>query len=135
MAKSLCKYRRIEIADKFAEISKIVSMPNFICSSCARVARDKGYLCKPSSLSVRSAAPVAVSAPTPAASEAEAKSHLAALSVIEHEQPITAPQVTKKQAKKLKKVAKKKHKSLKKAAKAVKQYDKAMQKAKQALQM
>lgn len=51
MTKSLCKYRRAEISDQFALISQIVSEPNYICSSCTRVASDKAYLCKPSALS------------------------------------------------------------------------------------
>lgn len=144
MAKSLCKYRRVEIADKFAVISKIVSEPQFVCSSCARVASDKAYLCKPSALKVRKAvkAESAVAeddklhkvgdhpALTPAA-----QAHLAAIDLIEHEEIVARPTVTKKQAKQLKKLAKKKHKKLKKAAKAVQRYDKALQKAKDALRL
>ncbi|GHA61205.1 hypothetical protein ACFFLZ_19405 [Photobacterium aphoticum] len=65
MAKSLCKYRRVELADQFATISQIVSVPNYMCSSCARVAAKKAYLCKPCALS----RPAAVSAvPLPASS-------------------------------------------------------------------
>ena len=48
MAKSLCKYRRVEIAAQFSTISRIVSTANYMCSSCTRVASEKAYLCKPS---------------------------------------------------------------------------------------
>ncbi|MGF1683055.1 hypothetical protein [Photobacterium minamisatsumaniensis] len=132
MAKSLCKYRRIEIADKFAEISKIVSTPNFICSSCARVASDKTYLCKPSALTSQlTTSPIADSA----VSKSEVQVHLSALEQIEQTESAISPVVTKKQAKQLKAIAKVKNKRLKKAAKAVKRYDKALQKAKRALQL
>ncbi|MCW8331118.1 hypothetical protein MD588_20180 [Photobacterium sp. SDRW27] len=142
MAKSLCKYRRVEIADQFAMISKLVSEPKYICSSCARSASDKAYLCKPSALKARppvavptvadkaSAAPgnVATVSKLPAPSPT-VQAHLAAVSVSEQEQAAVQPTVTKKQAKQLKKLAKKKNKRLKKAAKAVQRYDQALQKA------
>lgn len=141
MARSLCKYRRVEIADQFAMISKLVSEPKFICSSCARSASDKAYLCKPSALKARTLTAVSavtakvatevseLPAPTPAA-----QAHLTAIAVIEHEDAVAHPTVTKKQAKQLKKLAKK-NKRLKKAAKAVQHYDRALQKAKKALQL
>lgn len=146
MAKSLCKYRRVEIVDQFATISKIVSEPKFVCSSCARSASDKAYLCKPSALK-RTRPLVAVTTVVPEVTREKAKvselpipspasqTQLAAIAVIEHEDAVAQPTVTKKQAKQLKKLAKKKNKRLKKAAKAVQRYDKALQKAKKALQL
>lgn len=145
MAKSLCKYRRVEIVDQFATISKIVSEPKFVCSSCARSASDKAYLCKPSALK-RARPLVAVTTVVPELTREKAKvselptspaaqTQLAAVAVIEHEDAVAQPTVTKKQAKQLKKLAKKKNKRLKKAAKAVQRYDKALQKAKKALQL
>ncbi|WP_299019885.1 hypothetical protein [uncultured Photobacterium sp.] len=144
MAKSLCKYSRVEIADKFAIISKIVSEPRFVCSSCARAASDKAYLCKPSALRVK-AMNKAESAVAPDKQKHKlgehvvitpaAQAHLAAIDVIEHEDVVSKPTVTKKQAKQLKKLAKKKLKRLKKAAKAVQRYDEALQKAKNALRL
>jgi hypothetical protein len=152
MAKSLCKYRRVEIADQFANISKIVRTPNFVCSSCARSASSKDYLCKPSALKkAASLAPVPKEAPAPImASETErlgtnvrplpalpavARTQLDAVATVEQESVALLPAVTKKQVKRLKKLAKKKNKRLKKAAKAVKRYEKALQKTKKALKL
>ena len=129
MAKSLCKYRRVEIADQFAKISRLVSEPRYICSSCARSASDKAYLCKPSALSAREATKGKettascrpVNPAPPGRSEGE-----------EAMPPLAA---TKKQLKQLKKLAKKKNKRLKKAAKAVQRYEKALKKANKALSL
>ncbi|KJG35798.1 hypothetical protein UA32_18995 [Photobacterium angustum] len=150
MAKTLCKYRRAEIVDQFATISKIVSEPNFMCSSCTRVASDKEYLCKPSRLTnaVKAAPRVAkLSIPpepqpmmamkTPnvhnlPAPTAVGQSYIEMVAVVEEE--ALAPDSLKlKQAKKLKKLAKKKNKQLKKAAKTVKKFEKQLKKAKLAL--
>ncbi|MGF1693318.1 hypothetical protein [Photobacterium kagoshimensis] len=118
MAKSLCKYRRVEIADKIAIISKIVSEPNYMCSSCARVASDKVYLCKPSALvsqtrlaKVQSAASMSTTVPE--------------MTVLTESQP------EQDLGKKVTKLAKKKAKRLKQAAKAVKRYNRAVKKAQQ----
>ncbi|MGF1715210.1 hypothetical protein [Photobacterium chitinilyticum] len=146
MAKSLCKYRRVEIADQFATISKIVSEPKFVCSSCARSASNKDYLCKPSALA-RTRTLAAISTATSEATQkmppvselpmpsSVAQTQLAAIAVVEQEEAVVLPTVTKKQVKQLKMLAKKKNKRLKKAAKAVQRYDKALQKAKKALQL
>jgi len=146
VAKSLCKYRRVEIVDQFATISKIVSEPKFVCSSCARSASSKDYLCKPSALT-RARPLAAILATTSEVTNKMAKvselpvpspaaqTQLAAVAVVEQEEAVALPAVTKKQVRKLKKLAKKKNKRLKKAARAVQRYDKALQKAKKALQL
>ncbi|MGF1725905.1 hypothetical protein [Photobacterium nomapromontoriensis] len=133
MVKSLCKFRRVELADQFSAISRIVSEPNYICSSCARVAAEKGYLCKPSAL----ARPPVAEATTAVLTRG-----------ISHQAPLLAPVMSPenasspmkskrlaKQLKAVKKLAKKKKKQFKKAAKALKHYDKALRKAKTALQL
>ncbi|PSV42724.1 hypothetical protein [Photobacterium indicum] len=163
MTKTLCKFRRIEIADKFSTITSIISQPKYVCSSCARSANDKAYLCKPSALGKLTKSkpanrvPVAVTtsgvAPvmtqnlpvTNAISQTTvhslptlsmgAQAQLQAMVIIEQEQAKPDVVFTNKQAKKLKKLAKKKNKQLKQAAKAVKQYNKALKKAKKALNL
>jgi len=45
--KTLCKLKKNELAADFKKILKIVKKPNFICEKCARVAKDKKYLCSP----------------------------------------------------------------------------------------
>ena len=115
MAKSLCKYRRVEIADKIAIISKIVSEPNFMCSSCARVASEKVYLCKPSALVSQARLAKVQPASSMSTIVPELKEHEAQL-----EQDL---------GKKVTKLAKKKAKRLKQAAKAVKRYNQAVKKA------
>jgi len=148
MAKSLCKYRRVEIADQFAMISKLISEPKYICSSCARSASDKAYLCKPSLLKTTTLTAVSVVAPRvlmesreavrgsePPVPMPAAQAHLAIIEVIDDEEAMAPQTVTKKLAKQLKKLAKKKNKRLKKAAKAVQRYDQALQKAKKTLQL
>ncbi|SMY38087.1 hypothetical protein [Photobacterium andalusiense] len=152
MVKSLCKYRRAEIADQFATITKIVSEPKFICASCTRVASDKDYLCKPSRLTnampstavptpasvitLATSAPVAPvimnihSLPRPTA---VGQSRIEMVSVVEQTEVVEQPDELLKQTDKLKKLAKKKTKQLKKAAKAVAKFDKQLRKTKQAL--
>ncbi|KLV06070.1 MULTISPECIES: hypothetical protein [Photobacterium] len=149
MARTLCKYRRAEIADKFTTISQIVSLPKYVCRSCARSASEKSYLCKPSTLQlpggkraavITSALP-AVAQPAVVAAEpvmAPAPSLPVAYTELPELGSMTAETVLpmgksgkkqSKQLKKLRKLAKKKHKRLKKAAKAVKRYEKALKKA------
>ncbi|UXI01234.1 hypothetical protein [Photobacterium sp. TY1-4] len=139
MAKSLCKYRRAEIADQFAVISRIVSEPKFVCRSCARSASEKGYLCKPSSLQLPK--PI-TKAPRPApvpAAPVVASPALALASSHGHRESMVPAELAvslgKKQIRKLKKLAKKKNKRLKKAAKAVKRYEKVLAKAKRAVKL
>ncbi|PSU30209.1 hypothetical protein [Photobacterium lutimaris] len=156
MAKSLCKYRRVEIAAQFSTISRMVSTANYMCSSCARVAVEKSYLCKPSALK-RPAEMAHVVKPNLAAVEAVAVktataselTNLAPLSpapapvlateldtptsVIASHPAVTASRKAAKkkakQLKKIKKLAKKQNKQLKKAIKATRRYHKAMEKA------
>ena len=157
MAKSLCKYRRVEIAAQFSTITRMVSTANYMCSSCARVASEKGYLCKPSalkrpaemahvvkpSLSAVETATVAKlpkSAPMP-----RGAAQVAALATeLDTPDPVIASHPTvaisrkeaKKKAKKLKKLkklAKKQKKQFKKAMKTTRRYQKALQKAHAAL--
>ncbi|HIF9161485.1 TPA: hypothetical protein ACX6PK_002320 [Photobacterium damselae] len=149
MTKSLCKYRRAEISDRFALISQIVSEPNYICSSCTRVASDKAYLCKPSALSqhkvLLNPAPLAITGlataealivdnniealPQPSA-VGQARLETLAAAQAEPELEVQEQECVVTKAKKLKKLAKKKAKLLKKTAKAVKKYEKALAKAK-----
>ncbi|MEC6824512.1 hypothetical protein VXS02_13855 [Photobacterium piscicola] len=155
MVKSLCKYRRAEIADQFATITKIVSEPTFICASCTRVASDKNYLCKPSRLTNTVSVTPMILTPTPppvmtlAASTAPisnainvhqlpmptavGQSRIEVITVIEQAEVLEEPDRLLEQTEKLKKLAKKKNKLLKKAAKAVKKFDKQLHKTKQTL--
>ncbi|MEJ2766496.1 hypothetical protein VV869_21290 [Photobacterium sp. MCCC 1A19761] len=138
MAKSLCKYRRAEIADQFAVISRIVSEPKFVCRSCARSASEKGYLCKPSSLQLPKQASKAPRPESVPAAAVVASPALVLASSHGHTAPAPAElavSLGKKQIKKLKKLTKKKNKRLKKAAKAVKRYEKALAKAKRAVKL
>ncbi|HBV77977.1 MULTISPECIES: hypothetical protein [Vibrio] len=48
MAKSLCKVSRHDI--KAGKIHQLVSNPEFVCGSCARVSSQKSTLCKPTAL-------------------------------------------------------------------------------------
>ncbi|MEC6883735.1 hypothetical protein C9I86_16090 [Photobacterium sp. NCIMB 13483] len=157
MVKSLCKYRRAEIADQFATITKIVSEPTFICASCTRVASDKNYLCKPSRLTNTVSATAATLTPMPtpapmmtlAASTAPTsdtinvhqlpmptavgQSRIEMVTIVEQAEVLEQPDRLLEQTEKLKKLAKKKNKLLKKAAKAVKKFDKQLRKTKQTL--
>ncbi|MDP3292017.1 MAG: hypothetical protein Q8M43_08300 [Sulfuricurvum sp.] len=45
--KELCKLKKNELEIHFKKIIKIVKKPKFICEKCARVAKDKKYLCEP----------------------------------------------------------------------------------------
>ena len=48
--KTLCKLKKDELSKNFKKIIKIVKKPKFICEKCARVAKDKKYLCNPIAL-------------------------------------------------------------------------------------
>lgn len=48
--KTLCKLKKDELSDDFKKIVKIVKKPKFICEKCARVAKEKKYLCNPVTL-------------------------------------------------------------------------------------
>lgn len=45
--KELCKLKKDEYVKNIKKIIKIVKKPKFICEKCARVAKDKKYLCDP----------------------------------------------------------------------------------------
>lgn len=45
--KELCKLKKDEFSKNIKKIVKIVKKPKFICEKCARVAKDKKYLCNP----------------------------------------------------------------------------------------
>ncbi|MNF09666.1 hypothetical protein D3C80_2103870 [compost metagenome] len=45
--KTLCEWRRNEIAFELKALRKIVKKPKFVCGKCARSANDKQYLCQP----------------------------------------------------------------------------------------
>lgn len=144
MVKSLCKYRRAEIADQFAMITKIVSEPTFICASCTRVASDQRYLCKPSRLinTTASIAPPSTPVMALAASVSSLSKPIATgvelggvemVTVVKQAEVLEDPNRLLEQTEKLKKLAKKKNKLLKKAAKAAKKFDKQLRKTKQTL--
>ena len=152
MAKSLCKYRRVEIAAQFSTISRIVSTANYMCSSCTRVASEKAYLCKPSALkrptdmthvvkpSLTSVETATVSelpkiAPLPrgAVQVAAVATELDTPAPVIASHPAVAASRKEakkkaKQLKKLKKLAKKQKKQLKKAMKMTRRYHKALEK-------
>ena len=143
MAKTLCKYRRVEIADKFAAIGRMVSTANYMCSSCARVAAEKSYLCKPSALK-RPGEMAHVIKPMLSAVETAKLSPLpdglAQRSALPADLDGVAPTADaeasrkhgkkkRKQLKKLKKLAKKQDKQMKKAAKAARRYQQAIEQA------
>lgn len=123
MTKSLCKYRRVEIAAQIATITHIVSAPKYICRSCARVASDKAHLCKPVAISLQRGK-TADSIPAKITTEllvqpfAPVKQH-----------PAKWATLGKKEARRLKKLAKKKAKKFKQASKALKRYNAALKKA------
>ncbi len=44
---TLCKLDKHDMEERIPDIVSLVSEPKFICSKCARVAKNKKYLCKP----------------------------------------------------------------------------------------
>lgn len=50
MAKALCKWRRGEVEANLSSLAIITTPPRVACSKCARVASEKGYVCRPISL-------------------------------------------------------------------------------------
>lgn len=50
MAKALCKWRRGEVEANLSTLAIITTPPRVACSKCARVASEKGYVCRPISL-------------------------------------------------------------------------------------
>ncbi|WP_087020616.1 hypothetical protein [Thaumasiovibrio subtropicus] len=50
MAKTLCKWRRNDIATDLKGLRKLVKKPTFVCLKCARVANEKKVLCSGSKL-------------------------------------------------------------------------------------
>ena len=48
--KELCKLKKDELSKNIKKIIKIVKKPKFICEKCARIAKDKKYLCNPIAL-------------------------------------------------------------------------------------
>jgi hypothetical protein len=45
--KTLCKLDKHDIEESIDIIVSIISEPKFICRKCARVAKNKKYLCQP----------------------------------------------------------------------------------------
>ena len=45
--KEFCKLKKDELYKNIKKIVKIVKKPKFICEKCARVAKEKKYLCNP----------------------------------------------------------------------------------------
>jgi hypothetical protein len=50
VAKALCKWRRGEVEANLSTLAIITTPPRVACSKCARVASEKGYVCRPISL-------------------------------------------------------------------------------------
>ncbi len=48
--KPLCKWGKKKIQAHFDEVAEIISNPKFICKKCGRIAGNKKYLCKGTSL-------------------------------------------------------------------------------------
>jgi len=48
--KTLCKWKRREIDERFAELREIVTQPRYVCGKCGRAAAKKKWLCKPKAL-------------------------------------------------------------------------------------
>ncbi len=45
--KELCKLKKNDLIAHLEKIIKITNKPKFICTKCARVAKEKKYLCNP----------------------------------------------------------------------------------------
>ena len=151
MAKTLCKYRRVDIADKVSDVCQMVSDAHFICLNCTRVAGDSTHLCQPNELSNSVKATTLstvnlsdnISSQSTLIMDTSNIHHISSSAVAEQSdieirslvrQEELSPQLFKfKQMKKLRKLAKKKNKRLKKAEKAIKKFEKQLKKAKDAL--
>jgi hypothetical protein len=48
--KQLCKMKKEDISTCFKKLTDITCKPKFMCTKCARVAKDEKYLCRPVSL-------------------------------------------------------------------------------------
>lgn len=127
MAKSLCKYRSAEIAERFPQICQIIGTPKYVCTSCARAASDKGHLCKP--LAIKKTDKRTDEVTLPVLGEDVPQREPAAL-----EKDKVSAKKQAKQMKSLKKLAKKKAKRLKQAMKAARRYDKVLDKVRESLQ-
>ncbi len=46
----LCKLKKDDIESKFEEISTIIKEAEYICKRCARAAKEKKNLCKPTKI-------------------------------------------------------------------------------------
>ena len=47
MAKTLCDWKKSDIANRQDELEALIADPQFICHKCARSACSKRVLCKP----------------------------------------------------------------------------------------
>ena len=47
MSRTLCEWKKHEIAEETVALAKIVRDPRFVCRKCARAAHKDKYLCKP----------------------------------------------------------------------------------------
>lgn len=47
MPKTICKWNRKDIEEKFEKLKTIVSKPSYVCMKCGRVAARNDYLCCP----------------------------------------------------------------------------------------
>ena len=49
--KTLCQLKKKEIEKNLRSVVKVVAKPRYVCEKCARVSREKRYLCKPARIS------------------------------------------------------------------------------------
>ena len=50
MSRTLCEWKKHEIAEETAALAKIVRDPRYVCRKCARAAHKEKHLCKPTPL-------------------------------------------------------------------------------------
>ncbi|WP_144409100.1 hypothetical protein [Photobacterium halotolerans] len=138
MTRSLCKYRRSEISEKLDSIADLVSAPQYVCRSCARVANGKSSLCKPGRLPVQGKQAAAIIPAVTVASAPSGSAQDASLPPVGERLesgamlglPVGLLSVSvRKLDKKLRKLAKKKRKCLKKNGKYHKKAEKYRKKA------
>ncbi len=48
--KTRCKWKKDDIKDDLEALKEVVKDAKYICKKCGRVAKAKGYLCKPQPL-------------------------------------------------------------------------------------